>query len=93
VPRISAIPIDVMKGYGTAQAAKMVGVSKRTLLEWIYRGELGEPKQVRVMGVLWRIWNASDIARALRVKARMRPGPRPKKSKRDGPARSTPRRP
>lgn len=78
--RIAAIPYssDMNDGIHTAQAAKMVGVSKRTLLEWIYRGELDEPRQVSVMGQLWRIWGKADIERARKLKARMKPGPKPK---------------
>lgn len=80
MPRIVAIPHrSYMNGYSTSQAARMVGVSKRTLLEWIYRGILDEPKKMRVMGVPWRIWNEKDIKRARIVKASMRPGPKPKR--------------
>jgi excisionase family DNA binding protein len=75
-------PVAVpMSGYSTAEAAKKLGVTKRTLLEWIYRGVLKGPKQFRVMGTLWRIWNDSDLRRARKVKSTMKRGPKPKKRK------------
>lgn len=74
--RIPSIPIGVTQGLSTAGAAKAVGVSKRTLLQWIYAGLLREPKRIRVAGVIWRIWNKGDIERARKVKATMRPGPK-----------------
>jgi|HubBroStandDraft_6_1064221.scaffolds.fasta_scaffold233276_2 hypothetical protein len=79
--RISSIPITSMQGYSTAQAAKIVGVSKNTLLQWLYAGALDEPKRSVVGGVEWRIWAHSDIERARKVKSTMKRGPKPKKRK------------
>jgi DNA-binding transcriptional MerR regulator len=70
-----------MQGYSTAQAAKIIGVSKNTLLQWLYAGTLDEPKRSTVGGVEWRIWSDSDIERARKVKATMKRGPKPKKRK------------
>lgn len=81
MPRISGIPITSMKGYSTAQVAKAIGVSKNTLLQWLYTGALKEPKRSPVGGVQWRIWTDSDIERARKVKKTMKRGPKPKKGK------------
>jgi hypothetical protein len=75
---ISSIRIDVTKDCGTAEAAKLVGVTKRTLLQWVYRGLLKDPKRVRVAGIVWRVWTKSDIERARKVKAKMKRGPKPR---------------
>jgi DNA-binding transcriptional MerR regulator len=79
--RISSIPIAAMSGYSTTQAAKKVGVSKRTLLEWVYRGLLKEPTKLEVMGTIWRIWKKDDVSRARKIKGTMKRGPKPKKRK------------
>ncbi len=81
MPRIPSIPITSMEGYSTAQAAKTIGVSKNTLLQWLYAGRLEEPKRSIVGGVEWRVWSNSDIERARKVKATMKRGPKPKKRK------------
>jgi DNA-binding transcriptional MerR regulator len=70
-----------MTGYSTAQVAKAIGVSKNTLLQWLYTGTLREPKRSSVGGVQWRIWTDLDIERAQKVKATMKRGPKPKKRK------------
>lgn len=77
--RVASIPITKMSGYSTAQVAKLVGVSKNTLLRWLYNGVLPEPQRTRVGGIVWRVWSREDIDRARRVKATMRPGPKSKK--------------
>jgi DNA-binding transcriptional MerR regulator len=81
MPGVSGIPITEMKGYTTAQAAEIVGVSKNTLLQWLYSGLLEEPKRSRVAGVQWRIWSEADIARARKVKGTTKRGPKPKLKK------------
>jgi DNA-binding transcriptional MerR regulator len=68
-----------MQGYSTAQVAKIIGVSKNTLLQWLYTGALTEPKRCAVGGVQWRTWSKADIERAQKVKATMKRGPKPKK--------------
>jgi excisionase family DNA binding protein len=74
-----SIPIEATKGMSTSEAAKTLGVTKRTLLQWIYNGLLKEPKHANVAGVTWRIWREDDIERAKKVKASMKRGPKPKK--------------
>lgn len=75
---IYSIPIEATKGMSTSEAAKMVGVTKRTLLQWVYKGLLKEPKQAKVAGVPWRIWRENDIQRAKKVKSSIKRGPKPK---------------
>ena len=70
-----------MKGVNTAQAAKLVGVTTRTLFRWLGSGLLPEPRRVKMPGQLWRLWSAKDIARARKLKVRIRRGPKPKRKK------------
>jgi hypothetical protein len=77
--RISGIPITSMSGYTTAQVAKAVGVSKNTLLKWLYSGVLAEPKRSRVGGVSWRVWSERDLERARKLKGTQKRGRKPKK--------------
>lgn len=81
MPRVSGIPITEMSGYSTAQVAKIVGVSKNTILRWLYEGTLREPNRSNVGGARWRVWTEADVERARRVKATMKRGPKPKKRK------------
>ena len=79
---ITSIPISEISGLlSTAQAAKLIGVSKSTLLRWLSEGSMGEPQRISVAGVPWRVWAENDIVEARRVKATMRPGPKSKKKK------------
>lgn len=57
-----------MKIYSTAQVAKLVGVSKLTLLRWLYAGKLKEP--ARASGHDWRLWTDADVNRAKKYKAK-----------------------
>jgi excisionase family DNA binding protein len=79
--RISSIPIEARSLVGTAEAARRIGVSKRTLLQWIYQGTLRETKWVRIAGVDWRVWTPKDIERAKKVKAGTRRGPKRQEGK------------
>jgi MerR HTH family regulatory protein len=81
MPRNSYIPIHKMTGRNTAEVAKLLKVAKGTLLRWLRDEVLPEPKQVSIAGVKWRKWSDADIARARRVKAKMRRGPKPKTRK------------
>lgn len=56
----------------TAQAAKITGVSKNTLLEWIQRGHIPEPER-DWRG--WRRWTQADIDRAVAYKLAPRAAP------------------
>lgn len=79
MPRNVGIHIISMRGYSTAQVAKAIGVSKNTILRWLYAGTLKEPEQIKVGGMTWRVWSEADIARARKVKATIRRGRKPKK--------------
>ncbi len=79
MPIVAGIPITAMSGYSTAQTAKIIGVSKNTLLQWLYSGLLREPKRSRVAGVQWRIWSEADIERARKIKGTRKRGPKPKR--------------
>ena len=50
--------------YSTAEVAKEIGVSKNTLLRWLYAGTLPEPKREVFGGVENRVWSAKDLERA-----------------------------
>ena len=77
MPLISGIRISAMKdAHSTAEAAKLIGISKSSLLRWLADGTIPEPKRVKVGGIEWRIWSKADIARARKLKATMRPGPK-----------------
>jgi hypothetical protein len=69
-----------MRTWSTAQAAKIIGVSKNTLLRWLYSGILAEPKKSRMPGSAWRLWTVADIKRAKALKATIKPGRKPKNS-------------
>lgn len=51
--------------YTTAAVAKAIGVSKKTLLRWLWDSKLPEPKQrVTVGSIENRVWSAADLERA-----------------------------
>jgi MerR HTH family regulatory protein len=50
--------------YSTAEVARAIEVSKKTLLRWLYSGKLPEPKHETFGGVESRVWTAADLARA-----------------------------
>ena len=65
--------------YSTKEAAKRIGVSKDTLLRWLYEKKVAEPPRDR-RG--WRVWTDEDVARVIEwndriVPARVRPQPEP----------------
>jgi len=57
-----------MGRYSTVEVARIIGVSKTTLLRWLYAGHLTEPKRVTQVGQDLRIWNDNDLKRAKRHK-------------------------
>ena len=54
--------------YSTAAVAHKLGVHKRTLLAWLYKGKLPEPKHQKGAGQDVRIWTECDLERARRHK-------------------------
>ena len=71
------------KTYSTKRAAVKMGVSFRTLNRWLALGLIRPSMAIPIEGgrTLWR-WTDADIAKARKVKARQRPGPKPKADKR-----------
>jgi predicted site-specific integrase-resolvase len=58
-----SIVMDMKQMYSTAQIADAIGVSKKTLLRWLWSGKLAEPKQT--VGTLdSRVWTQADLNRA-----------------------------
>ncbi len=55
--------------YSTAQVAKVIGVSKKTLLRWLYAGKIPEPKTQTFGGVESRVWTDSDLSHAKEYRA------------------------
>ena len=50
------------KRYSTAEIAREVGISKRTLLRWIYAGEVPEPaERIRIAGSESRLWTQDEL--------------------------------
>jgi MerR HTH family regulatory protein len=76
-------PLDTqtMKGVTTAEAARLVGVTTRTLFRWLDSGLLDEPRRIEMPNQSWRIWSAKDINRARKLKAQIRRGPKKAKGK------------
>jgi len=57
-----------MKLLSTSETAKLVGVHKRTLLEWLYSGKVREPKRRSVGGQDVRLWSEQDVLNVRRYK-------------------------
>jgi predicted site-specific integrase-resolvase len=57
-----------MERYLTAQVAAMVGVSKNTLLNWLYSGKIPEPRRRVEAGLEVRLWSERDVNRAKKYK-------------------------
>jgi DNA-binding transcriptional MerR regulator len=57
-----------MKNASTVQVARLLGISKNTLLSWLYQGKIPEPKRHKNGGQDIRLWSAADIERARKYK-------------------------
>jgi predicted DNA-binding transcriptional regulator AlpA len=57
-----------MKHRSTSDVARLVGVSKKTILRWLWEGKVPEPKHLTGGGQDVRVWNARDIAKAAQYK-------------------------
>lgn len=66
------------KTVGTPQAAKLIGVSTATIHRWL-RDERVRPQGIPLGDgrMLWR-WTDADIAKGRKLKATLKPGPKPK---------------
>ena len=71
------------KTYSTRQAAGKMRVSFRTLNRWLADGRIKPSTAIRMPNgrTLW-LWRDADIARGHRLKAQLRPGPKPKAGRR-----------
>jgi hypothetical protein len=71
------------KTYSTRQAAAKMRVSFRTLNRWLADGKIKPSTAIKMPNgsTLW-LWREADIARGRRLKAQLRPGPKPKAAKR-----------
>jgi predicted site-specific integrase-resolvase len=68
----------MQKTFSTASAARKIGVGMRTLNRWLALGKIKPSVTVPMGGgrTLWR-WTDADIAKARKVKAVQKPGPKP----------------
>ncbi len=57
-----------MKRYSSSQAAKLIGVTLRTLQTWIREGKVKAPKLSTVGGVKVRLWSKADVERIRKAK-------------------------
>jgi hypothetical protein len=71
------------KTYSTRQAAAKMRVSFRTLNRWLADGRIKPSTAIKMPNgyTLW-LWREADIARGRRLKAVLRPGPKPKAGRR-----------
>ena len=67
------------KAYSTRQAAAKMRVSFRTLNRWLADGRIKPSTAIDMPNgrTLW-LWREADIAKGRRLKAQLRPGPKPK---------------
>ncbi len=69
----------MQKTFSTASAARKIGVGLRTLNRWLADGRIFPSVAVPYDGrTLWR-WTNADIAKGRKVKAAMKPGPKPRR--------------
>lgn len=48
--------------FSTLEVAKAVGISKMTLLRWLYAGEIAEPAyKIRIGNIDNRLWSQSEL--------------------------------
>jgi predicted site-specific integrase-resolvase len=73
----------MQKTFSTASAARKIGVGMRTLNRWLALGKIKPSVTVPMGGgrTLWR-WTDADIAKARKVKAVQKPGPKPSRKER-----------
>ena len=71
------------KTYGTRQAAAKMRVSFRTLNRWLADSKIKPSTAIKMPTgrTLW-LWREADIAKGRKLKAQLRPGPKPKAGRR-----------
>ena len=50
-----------MKKYTTQQVADLMGINKSTLLRWLYKKRIPEPKRIRIDRQSYRVWSRTDV--------------------------------
>jgi hypothetical protein len=80
---IARVGMKKTKTYSTRQAAAKMRVSFRTLNRWLADGRIKPSTAIKMPNgrTLW-LWREADIARGRRLKAQLRPGPKPKAGRR-----------
>ena len=58
-------------GVPTAEAARLVGISQRTLQRWIRTGKVKAPEPTLRHGRGIRLWSLTDIAHLAKAKVRI----------------------
>ncbi len=53
----------------TQEVSDEIGVAKRTILRWIYAGEIPEVTRQAIGGIEVRLWSKADVERARKFKA------------------------
>lgn len=59
-----------MRSYSTKQAARLIGVSWRTLVRWVESGKVNPSQVVRLNGIKVWLWTPDDVQRVRRYKAK-----------------------
>jgi excisionase family DNA binding protein len=57
-----------MSPLSTVEVAKLVGIHRVTLEEWIRDGKIRRPRAVRIGGQTYRLWTERDVERVLKYK-------------------------
>ena len=57
-----------MNPLSTVQVAKLVGIHRVTLEEWMRQGRVKPPKAVSIGGQTYRLWSERDIERVRKHK-------------------------
>ena len=78
VVKIYKKTLNVPTLYTTAEAAKLIGISRQTLQSWIMAGRIKAPELLRPFRL--RLWTSEDVAQLKQLKRkqfRRKPGRRP----------------
>ncbi len=60
----------MIRRFTTQQVADEIGVSKKTLLRWLYDCKIAEPRRVRFDGPSYRVWSERNVRAAREYKKR-----------------------
>jgi len=67
------------KTYTTGEAARVVGITRATLQDWIKKKKLAAPKLRELGNISVRLWTVTDVTRLKAVKKQIYQEKRPKK--------------